>query len=67
MVTHIASHRRSLVSSVRTFVCVASILLFTSAVLCQDLKSISSYLAGRISGSGKKTIAVVDFTDLQEM
>jgi len=34
-------------------------------VFAQDMKTVSSSLASRIAASGRKTVAVIDFTDLQ--
>src|SRR5713101_2416494 len=39
---------------------IAAVQLFA-----QDMKTVSSSLASRIAASGRKTVAVVDFTDLQ--
>jgi TolB-like protein len=41
------------------------LLLMTLPVSAQDLNQLCSKLAARISTSGRKTVAVVDFTDLQ--
>src|SRR5438046_1195241 len=65
-------HRRN--QSVRhvAYVWVASLgfaLLLTPVItvpaFAQDMKPLSSYLAERIAASNRKTVAVVDFTDLQ--
>src|SRR5437867_8723462 len=47
--------------------CAVAILTAMLALpgLAQDLKPVSASLAGRIAASGRKTVAVVDFTDLQ--
>jgi TolB-like protein len=47
--------------------CLAVLLVLTdvSLVAAQDLKTLSSTLASRIGASGRRAIAVVDFTDLQ--
>jgi TolB-like protein len=41
------------------------ILRARSTLLGQDMRPISSALAAKIASSGKRTVAVVDFTDLQ--
>ena len=47
--------------------CVATILtvMAVGPALAQDLKPVSASLAHRIEASGRKTVAVIDFTDLQ--
>jgi len=47
--------------------CLAMILALigTQLALAQDLKTVSSSLSSRIAASGRKTVAVIDFTDLQ--
>jgi len=44
-----------------------AVLLLFAAIPCssQDIKTISSSLGKSISASGRKTVAVIDFTDLQ--
>jgi TolB-like protein len=42
-----------------------ALFLFTSHLWAQDMKPVSSALAKSITASGRKTVAVVDFTDLQ--
>ena len=43
------------------------VLVLIAAIPCsaQDIKAISSSLAKSITSSGRKTVAVIDFTDLQ--
>jgi TolB-like protein len=41
------------------------ILIISQCVAAQNLKNVSSSLAAHISSSGRKTVAVMDFTDLQ--
>jgi len=47
--------------------CAALLLILIEArpAAPQDMKTISSFLAGRISTSGRRTVAVIDFTDLR--
>src|SRR5437867_11284686 len=47
--------------------CAVAILTAMTATLglAQDLKPVSASLAARIQASGRKTVAVIDFTDLQ--
>src|SRR5712664_1113351 len=40
-------------------------MISTQPALAQDLKTVSSSLSSRIAASGRKTVAVIDFTDLQ--
>jgi TolB-like protein len=54
--------KRPLWQAIRT-----SVFVLIMAIPCsgQDTKAISSSLAKSIAGSGRKTVAVIDFTDLQ--
>jgi TolB-like protein len=46
-------------------ICTAMLLIVAIPCSGQDIKAISSSLAKSIAGSGRKTVAVIDFTDLQ--
>src|SRR5712664_187432 len=49
----------------RLILCLALLTLVGRSALGQELKQVSPTLAAKIAESGRKRIAVVDFTDLQ--
>jgi TolB-like protein len=55
-----AARCSSIIAVLAVFVCVCS-----TAALAQDMRPASAALAVKIAASGRKTVAVVDFTDLQ--
>jgi len=53
------------ISRIGPKIVLAIVALTSTPLLAQDMKPLSSILAKSISSSGRKTVAVVDFTDLQ--
>jgi len=59
------SRKQCLVRLVALGIALLLILVEARPAAPEDLKAVSSFLAGRIGASGRKTVAVIDFTDLR--